>query len=340
MLNPFFTFMNFYIFYVGNFFNFNFILFTQISTFIILYIIFFIIIYNKKKIYKSFTFNLFYNIYNTMYDIILSSVGNNGIIFFPFLFFFWLFIFYFNLIGLFPFAFTIGSHFTVTICFSIIAWMGSLILLVESETVKYFDHFYIENINFYLATFISFIELISYTFRAISLALRLFANLVAGHVLLHLCGALVVSSLFWTNPFNILYIIQFKLLMVVISFLFSFELIVSFIQSYVFLLLTCIYLQDTLNLYNKNKFYYSHNKMRARAYILYTIDYKKRCNSILFNDFFSNEKIKYRFIGRNDKYRQDANTIYAYYKQESNINDTLYIPHKKYNMYPTLLINN
>jgi F-type H+-transporting ATPase subunit a len=269
-----------------------------------------------KNIHHSVYLLVFLQVYIFIYEVILGSIGNNGIIFYPFLFFFWLFIFFFNLIGLFPFAFTIGSHFTITICFSLIAWMGAVILLVESEGMAYFGHFFLDTINFYLATFISFIEVLSFTFRAVSLALRLFANLVAGHVLLHLCGALIISLLYWHVPFNVLYLVEVSVLLSGFLFLFCFELIVSFVQSYIFLLLTCIYLQDTLNNYSKNLFYYSTKYLKSVAYKMYTIDYNNEYSSKLFNDFFVPKIMKYRFITSLSKQETAKADIYTYFKQD------------------------
>lgn len=269
-------------------FNYNFIIHTLSIGFTFLFIILFFIVYKIKEYSFSFSLEILKNIYDNMYDIIIGSLGNNGSVFISFLFFFWMFLFYFNLMGLMPFAFTIGSHFSVTICFSLIAWIGSLILILESEGPQYFEHFFIEAINFYLAIFISLIELISYIFRAISLALRLFANLVAGHVLLHLCGGLVISSMSWENPFNLLFILQTIIMMSIFTFLFSFELIISFVQSYVFLLLTCIYLQDTVNPYNKNVYYYSRKYIVSQIYSIMkerttSIDYTNYKYNLYFN---------------------------------------------------------
>ena len=268
-------------YYVGTstIFNYNFILHTLSWGFSLLFIVLFFIIYKIKETSFSFSIETLKSIYDNMYDVIIGSLSNNGIVFISFLFFFWMFLFYFNLMGLLPFAFTIGSHFAVTICFSLIAWTGSLILILESEGPEYFEHFFIEAVNFYLAVFISLIELISYIFRAVSLALRLFANLVAGHVLLHLCGGLVISSMEWDNPFNLLFVVQTLILLFIFTFLFSFELVISFVQSYVFLLLTCIYLQDTVNAYSKNIFYFGRKYITSRVYKITKEQYENKSNS-------------------------------------------------------------
>lgn len=298
MLSPFFSFMNFYMYnihinLIKVTLNYNFVMHTLIGGFFMLYLLFFIIVYRVKKMNRSLSLKTFQTVYLNMYDIIWGSIGNNGIVCVSFLFFFWMFLFYFNLLGLFPFAFTIGSHFSITICFSLIAWIGSLILVLESEGPNFFEHFFIDSINFHLAIFISLIELISYIFRAVSLALRLFANLVAGHVLLHLTGALVISSSEWTSPINFLYVIQTFLLLCVFTFLLSFELIISFVQSYVFLLLTCIYMQDTFNNYLKNMYYFSRKKIVSEVYMLVKEDYSQK------RAFFNENVLSYSYLKYN-----------------------------------------
>lgn len=315
--------MNFYIFYIDGLPSFNLVIHTQFFNFVLLLIFFYILIFRKKQISNSLFINVFKNVYIFIYEVVYSSVGNNGIVFFPFLFFFWLFIFFFNLIGLFPFAFTIGSHFTITICFSLIFWIGALILLIESEGMVYFEHFFPETVNFYLATFISFIELLSFVFRAISLALRLFANLVAGHVLLHLFGALVISSLFWYSPFSIFYIFEAVILLGIFFGLFCFELVVSFVQSYIFLLLSCIYLQDTFNNYQKNYFYFSTAYLRSKNYKMFNEYYNsEKFASIFFDNYFSPQNIKYRFITSKNTYKKSEN-VYKYFRKENMINSEL-----------------
>ena len=331
MLSPFFTFMNFYLFNVGDVYRLNFILFTQVFCFLVLFIYFFSLVYRFKSFENFFFNNVFKEAYNFIYDVIYGSISNNGIIFFPFLFFFWFFIFFFNLIGLFPFAFTIGSHFSVTICFSLVAWLASLILLIESKGMEYFEHFFPSAVNFYLGTFISVIELLSFVFRAVSLALRLFANLVAGHVLLHLCGALVVNSLFWYSPFNLIYVIEAAILLAIFFGLFCFELVVSFIQSYVFLLLTCIYFQDTLNSYSKNTYYFSTQFLTSKNYLLFTELYQnKEFSSVLFGDKLSPKNLKYRLID-STTYNSLEN-VYDYFGKKEFINTNLSSTHFQYNL--------
>lgn len=332
MLSPFFTFMNFYMFNVNDVYRLNFILYTQIVCFLFLFIFFLIFVYRRKEVHNFFFTNVFKEVYIAIYDIILGSISNNGIIFFPFLFFFWFFIFFFNLIGLFPFSFTIGSHFSVTICFSLISWLASLILIIESKGLQYFDHFFPSSVNFYLGTFISVIEVLSFVFRAVSLALRLFANLVAGHVLLHLCAGLVVNSLLWYSSINIFYIIEAAILLFIFFFLFCFELVVAFIQSYVFLLLTCIYFQDTLNSYPKNSYYYSTQYLVSKNYLLYTNLYEdKKYKSILFNDTFSPQNIKYRFLSPYQSYKNSF-VLYEYFNKESYFNQELATKSYRYDL--------
>lgn len=150
------------------------------------------------------------------------------------------FILFANIIGLVPYSFTVTSHLYVTFTFSFSIFIGINFMIINKYKFKTFLLFFPPNTSVYLALILVPIELISYIAKPISLGVRLFINLMAGHTLLK-----VIVGFSWEllilESLNSFYLIAPIFTLII---LFSLELGVSIIQTYVFIILTCIYLQD------------------------------------------------------------------------------------------------
>ena len=150
------------------------------------------------------------------------------------------FILFSNLIGLIPYTFTATSHLIVTFTLSFSVFLGITIMTFEKYKMKAFSLFLPANSSFFLALVLVPIEFISYIARPISLGMRLFINLMAGHSLLKVIVGFAWSMLLLENFSSFGLIIP----MVILVILFGLELGVALIQTYVFVILTCIYIQD------------------------------------------------------------------------------------------------
>ena len=150
------------------------------------------------------------------------------------------FIFFSNLIGLIPYTFTLTSHLTITFTVALMSFIGMNVLAVKKYGLKALSVFLPGNTPLPLALLLAPIEIISYFTKPISLGLRLFINLMAGHTLLK-----VVVGFAWNIVLaEMVFSLGFVFPMIMLVILFILELGVSLIQTYVFIVLTCIYIQD------------------------------------------------------------------------------------------------
>ena len=185
-----------------------------------------------------------------IYKMVLSMIVDNidakkGQYFFPLIFSIFLFIVFVNIIGLVPYSFTLTSHLIVTFALSFALFLGINIICARLHGLEFFSLFFPSGTSVILALLLVPIELISYVFKPISLSIRLFANMMAGHTLLK-----VIAGFAWTlmGCTGILFLIHYVPLLILIP-LFGLELGVGLIQAFVFSVLTCIYLNDAINLH-------------------------------------------------------------------------------------------
>jgi F-type H+-transporting ATPase subunit a len=217
-----------------------------ICVFIItLYVFMFIVLsFRKKRLSKSVILNFFKSLYDFMYNLISSYLPEEGRIYFPFFFYLFLFICTSNLIGILPYSFTITSHLSVTFALSFMVWFSCLIIGFQENGLRFFSLFFPRGIPFRLVPFLVAIEVISYIFRSVSLALRLFANIVAGHILLDTLALFIHKMLYpATITFTSVLISILPFIMCIVLILF--ECVVAILQGYIFVVLSCIYLKDT-----------------------------------------------------------------------------------------------
>jgi ATP synthase subunit 6 len=164
--------------------------------------------------------------------------------FFPFVFTNFLFILVINLIGLIPYSFTLTSHIIITALISVSSFIGINILSIKKNKIKFFAIFMPAGTSLVLSFLLIPIEIISYFFKPISLAIRLFANMMAGHTLLKVIAGFAHSL---SSAGGFLIILSFFPLGILLP-LFFLEFAVALIQTFVFTVLLCIYINDSLNI--------------------------------------------------------------------------------------------
>ncbi len=166
--------------------------------------------------------------------------------FFPIVFSLFLFLVSSNLIGIIPYSYTITSHLIVTFSLSLSFFIGINIICILKHKTKIFNLFLPNGTSAVLAFLLVPIEFISYIFKPISLSIRLFANMMAGHTLLKVIAGFSVSLVVLSQfVFLVIHIIPSLILIP----LFVLESAVAVIQAFVFTVLICIYINDAINLH-------------------------------------------------------------------------------------------
>jgi F-type H+-transporting ATPase subunit a len=202
---------------------------------------------------KSFSFFFIPNnwqiLIEKLYEIVLKLLFDNinleGEKYFPFISVIFTFILFSNLIGLIPYSFTTTSHIIVTFALSFSIFIGINIVGFQDHKAHMLSLFIPANTSFGLALILVPIEFISYIAKPISLGARLCINLMAGHTLLKVIAGFSWSLLYLENLLSFVHIVP----LLVLVLLMGLELGVALIQAYVFTILTCIYLNDSVNLH-------------------------------------------------------------------------------------------
>lgn len=186
------------------------------------------------------------SIYATIHGIVISQINpNKGQIYFPFIYSLFIFILVNNLIGMVPYSFASTSHFILTFSISFTVVLGATLLGFQIHGLKFFSLFVPSGCPLALLPLLVLIEFISYLSRNVSLGLRLAANILSGHMLLSILSGftynIMTSGIFF-----------FFLGLVPLAFIIAFsglELAIAFIQAQVFVVLTCSYIKDGLDLH-------------------------------------------------------------------------------------------
>lgn len=183
--------------------------------------------------------------YKFVHDMCVDQIGDEGKRYFPFVFTIFFFVLMGNLIGLFPFQFTYTSHIAVTGALAAMVVVVTTVVALKIHGLHFFAYFFPDGAPKALAPLIIPIEVISYLSRLVSLSVRLFANMVAGHVMLKVFASFIVML----GAAGVLGQIIAVGPVVLTVGLVGFELLVAFLQAYVFAILTCIYLHDAVHLH-------------------------------------------------------------------------------------------
>ena len=177
-------------------------------------------------------------------NMIRSTAGEEGMKFFPLVYSLFMFILVSNLIGIIPYNFTVTSHIIVTAAFALLVFFTVLIYGFYKNGLKFFRIFVPQGVPIYILPLVVGIEIISFLSRPLSHSVRLFANMLAGHITLKIFAGFV--ALLGTSLGAIGWIGGIVPLALTVA-LTALELLVAFLQAYVFAVLTCIYLNDALH---------------------------------------------------------------------------------------------
>lgn len=178
-------------------------------------------------------------IYEFGITMILENVGKKGVKYFPFVLTLFLFVLFSNVLGLIPYTFTVTSHLIVTFGLAFTVFVGVTIIGFMHHKIHFFSFFFPPGAPIALAPLLVVIEIISYIFRPLSLSIRLFANMMAGHTLFKIVSGFSWAMSWWLTVFPIGLLFAFT----------GLEIGVAVLQAYVFTILTCIYLNDSINLH-------------------------------------------------------------------------------------------
>ena len=186
------------------------------------------------------------SIYATVHSIVVGQINDKkGQVYFPFMYVLFLFILVNNLIGMVPYSFASTSHFVLTFSLSFTIVLGATILGFSKHGLEFFSLFVPAGCPLGLLPLLVLIEFISYLARNVSLGLRLAANILSGHMLLNILSGFTYNIM--TSGF-IFFFLGFFPLAFIIAFS-GLELGIAFIQAQVFIVLSCSYIKDALDLH-------------------------------------------------------------------------------------------
>ena len=176
--------------------------------------------------------------YEFVANMVRDNAGSRGRPYFPFIFSLFMFVLFGNLIGMVPFGFTFTSHIVVTFALALFIFAAVTVIGLALHGWRFFTRFAPKGVPVVLLILLVPIEIISYCIRPFTLAIRLFANMMAGHTMLVIfAGFVVAMGIFGILPlaFNVAFILL--------------ELLVAVLQAYVYTILTCIYLSEAIHLH-------------------------------------------------------------------------------------------
>ena len=177
--------------------------------------------------------------YTFVANMISDTAGSKARPYFPFIFSLFMFVLFCNMVGMLPYSFTVTSHIIVTLIMALFIFIAVTIIGFIKHGFKYLSIFVPSGVPALLLPLITIIEIISYLSRPVSLSVRLFANMMAGHTMLKVFGGFVVSLGILGGWLPLSFSVALT----------GLEILVAFLQAYVFAILTCIYLNDALNLH-------------------------------------------------------------------------------------------
>ena len=218
--------------------------FTNASLFMLLSaitIIIFLFLGTKKKLLIPSKIQVITEMsYSFVAKMISDTAGSKAKPFFPFIFTLFMFVLFCNMIGMLPYSFTVTSHIIVTLVLAVVVFIGVTIIGFIKHGIKYLELFVPKGVPIVLLPLIVIIEIISYLSRPVSLSVRLFANMMAGHTMLKVFGGFVISLGLLGGWLPLGFSVALT----------GLEILVAFLQAYVFAILTCIYLNDAINLHH------------------------------------------------------------------------------------------
>jgi len=186
--------------------------------------------------------NIVEGLYKFISNMVFENLGKSGQIYFPFIFTLFIFLLLCNLLGLVPYSFTVTSHFIVTFTLSFVVWVGKLFLGFQKHGIRLFALLLPGGVPVAIIPFFVAVEFLSFFIPLVALGVRLFANIMAGHILLKViagfCWTIIISgSLFIAHfiPISVLFLLLFL------------ETAVAFIQALIFTILIAVYIQEMIH---------------------------------------------------------------------------------------------
>jgi len=177
--------------------------------------------------------------YEFVANMVRDNVGTAGMKYFPFIFTLFMFVLVLNMLGMIPYTFTVTSHIIVTFALAAFIFIGVTIIGFWKHGIGFLKFFVPSGVPFVMLPLLVVIEVISYLTRPVSLSVRLFANMMAGHTMLKVFGSFVVALGLLGGWAALAFMVAFT----------GLEILVAFLQAYVFAILTCIYLNDALHMH-------------------------------------------------------------------------------------------
>ena len=218
--------------------------FTNASLFMVISSVAILIVFNlgsKKNIMLPNKLQLLAEMsYSFVSKMISDTAGSKAKPYFAFIFSLFMFVLFCNMFGMIPYTFTVTSHIIVTFVLAAFVFIGVTIIGFIKHGFGYLKLFVPSGVPIVLLPLIVIIEIISYLSRPVSLSVRLFANMMAGHTMMKVFGGFVVSLGILGGWLPLSFSVALT----------GLEILVAFLQAYVFAILTCIYLNDALNLHH------------------------------------------------------------------------------------------
>jgi len=181
--------------------------------------------------------------YEFVANTVRSSAGTEGMKFFPFVFTLFMFVLFANLIGLIPYSFTVTSQLIITSVLALLVFFIVVIYGFWKNGLRFFKLFVPSGVPIYILPAIVVIEVLSFLSRPVSHSVRLFANMLAGHITLQVFAGFIIML----AGFGVLGWLGAVLPFILVVMLIALEFLVAFLQAYVFAILTCIYLNDAIH---------------------------------------------------------------------------------------------
>lgn len=172
-------------------------------------------------------------------NMLKDTVGSEGRPYFPFIFTIFMFVLVGNMWGMMPYSFTFTSHIAVTFAMAFFIFVGVTLIAIAKHKLHFLTFFMPPGVPMYMAPLLIPIEIISYLSRPISLSVRLFANMLAGHTLLKVFAGFIISLGIAAGWLPFLFVVALT----------GLEFVIAFLQAFVFAILTCLYLNDALHLH-------------------------------------------------------------------------------------------
>ena len=175
--------------------------------------------------------------YEFVANMVRENAGSEGMRYFPFIFTLFFYILAMNMLGMVPYGFTVTSHIIVTVALALVVFIGVTVIGIIKNGTKFIGLFVPSGVPIWLLPLLVPIEILSYLVRPFSLSVRLFANMMAGHTMLKVFAGFVVAMGFVGGWAPLLFMVAFT----------GLEVLIAFLQAFVFAVLSCIYLNDALH---------------------------------------------------------------------------------------------